>query len=150
MAKKEKYSFHLIAFKGNEKVGEAYYEDEKLPAILLGKGVYKEIINYLNERIGTHYQVCSSTKGYIDARLHELRSLDDFKKVIDNKAEDWLNDSKMAKYLRPKTLFGTNFDSYLNEIHAKPKSTPHSISRAPTYDLEKIKRDAHNNTEIKY
>lgn len=32
----------------------------------------------------------------------------------------------------------------------KPKTQTGNISRAPTYDLEKIKRDAHNNTEIKY
>lgn len=150
MAKKEKYSFHLIAFKDDVKVGEAHYEDDKLPAILLGEGVYQEIIDYFNERLGTHYTVCSSNKRYIDARLHEQHTLDDFKKVIDNKAETWLNHSEMSQYLRPKTLFGSNFEAYLNEIHAKSKPAPRSISRAPTYDLERIKREAHKNTKIKY
>lgn len=32
----------------------------------------------------------------------------------------------------------------------KPKPQSGNISRTPTYDLEKIKKDAHNNTEIKY
>lgn len=32
----------------------------------------------------------------------------------------------------------------------KEKSVSGAISRKPTYDLEKIKKDAHNNTEIKY
>lgn len=32
----------------------------------------------------------------------------------------------------------------------KPKTQTGNISRAPTYDIEQIKRDAHNNTDIKY
>ena len=28
---------------------------------------------------------------------------------------DWLNDKTMKKYLRPETLFGTKFESYLNQ-----------------------------------
>ncbi|NQS64754.1 prephenate dehydrogenase, partial [Streptococcus suis] len=42
--------------------------------------------------------------------------LEDFKKVIDTKVAQWKNNTEMAKYLRPKTLFSpSNFDSYLNE-----------------------------------
>lgn len=33
---------------------------------------------------------------------------------------------------------------------AKPGVRSGNISRTPSYDLEKIKRDAHNNTKIKY
>ena len=39
----------------------------------------------------------------------------DFEKVIDAKYREWHGSAKMAKYLRPETLFGTKFDSYLNE-----------------------------------
>ncbi|WP_374718234.1 conserved phage C-terminal domain-containing protein, partial [Neobacillus sp.] len=28
---------------------------------------------------------------------------------------EWLYDPVMCKYLRPSTLFGTNFESYLNQ-----------------------------------
>ena len=41
-------------------------------------------------------------------------SLDDFKTVIDKKCVDWMN-TDMQKYLRPETLFGTKFESYLNQ-----------------------------------
>ena len=39
----------------------------------------------------------------------------DFEKVIDAKYREWHGSPKMSKYLRPETLFGTKFDSYLNE-----------------------------------
>ena len=39
---------------------------------------------------------------------------DDFKTVIDNKTSEWIH-TDMEKYLRPETLFGTKFESYLNQ-----------------------------------
>jgi uncharacterized phage protein (TIGR02220 family) len=42
-------------------------------------------------------------------------SLVDFQKVIDIKAAEWLNDPQWSKFLRPITLFGPNFESYLNQ-----------------------------------
>ena len=35
--------------------------------------------------------------------------------MIDVKASQWLNDSKMSNFLRPETLFGSKFEGYLNE-----------------------------------
>ena len=79
-----------------------------------------EIIGYLNKRVGTHYRATTrKTQALIKARLNEGFTVDDFKQVIDNKAEEWLGNQKMAKYLRPETLFGTKFEGYLNE-----RSTP--------------------------
>ena len=40
--------------------------------------------------------------------------VDDFKKVIDTKAAEWLG-TDMEKFLRPQTLFGSKFESYLNQ-----------------------------------
>lgn len=78
--------------------------------------IYKDVINYLNEKLGAKYKPNSViNKRLIDARAKEGYSLDDFKKVIDNKCATWSNDPKMSKYLRPQTLFGTKFESYLNE-----------------------------------
>lgn len=76
----------------------------------------KDVIDYLNEKLGAKYKPNSSVnKRLIDARAKEGYSLDDFKKVIDNKCATWAHDPKMSKYLRPQTLFGTKFESYLNE-----------------------------------
>lgn len=91
--------------------------------------LYKKVINYLNERLGTKYKPSSAiNKRLIDARAKEGYSLDDFKKVIDNKCATWSNDSKMSKYLRPQTLFGNKFESYLNEkAPNKPPQTNFNV-----------------------
>ena len=75
---------------------------------------YKEIIDYLNEKANRQFKVVESHKRHIRARWNEGYRLEDFKKVVDNKTQEWLNDKKMNQYLRPQTLFGTKFDSYLN------------------------------------
>ena len=74
-----------------------------------------EIIGYLNEKAGTRYKPSSAaTKRRIEARMKENFTVDDFKTVIDKKCAEWINDPKMREYLRPETLFGTKFESYLN------------------------------------
>lgn len=78
---------------------------------------YKEVVDYLNKKTESNYRSSTqATKKLIKARFNEGFDLDDFKTVIDNKTNDWLNDKKMAEYLRPQTLFGTKFESYLNQI----------------------------------
>lgn len=80
----------------------------------------KEIIDYLNLKAGTNYRYnTSKTKSLIETRMKEGFNVDDFKTVIDNKCADWLNDQKMSAFLRPETLFGTKFESYLNERHTE-------------------------------
>lgn len=83
---------------------------------------YSEIIDYLNEKCGTAYRSKSKkTQDCIKARLNEGFTVDDFKKVIDNKAAEWLHDEKMCKFLRPETLFGNKFEGYLNQKTVKGK-----------------------------
>ncbi len=78
--------------------------------------IHQDVIDYLNEKLGARYKASSAiNKRLIDARVKEGYTLDDFKRVIDNKVASWANDTKMSKYLRPQTLFGTKFESYLNE-----------------------------------
>lgn len=80
------------------------------------------IVEYLNEKAGTAYKsTTQKTISLINARLNEGFTVNDFEKVIDNKVRDWKGDEKMQRYLRPETLFGTKFESYLNE-NAKPSS----------------------------
>ena len=80
------------------------------------KSIHKDVIDYLNGKIGARYKASSAVnKRLIDARVKEGYKLDDFKRVIDNKVASWSHDQKMSKYLRPQTLFGTKFESYLNE-----------------------------------
>ena len=77
---------------------------------------YKHIVEYLNEKAGTSYKYTTqSTKDKIQARANEGFIVADFEKVIDIKVADWGKKQDMKKYLRPETLFGTKFESYLNQ-----------------------------------
>lgn len=76
----------------------------------------KDIVAYLNEKTGKDFKFTTKkTQTLINARLKEGFNEDDFKRVIDNKCSEWLKDEKMNQYLRPDTLFGTKFESYLNQ-----------------------------------
>ena len=78
------------------------------------KEIYVSIISYLNEKANTNYRASSKkTRTCIHARLDEGFTLDDFKTVIDKKTAEWM-ESEWEKFLRPETLFGTKFESYLN------------------------------------
>ena len=83
---------------------------------------YEEITDYLNEKAGSQFRSSTKkTQSLIKARFNEGFKIDDFKRVIDIKTNEWLNNKDMSKYLRPETLFGTKFESYLNQEH-KPVS----------------------------
>lgn len=77
---------------------------------------YQAIVDYLNMRTGSHYKASSKkTRDLIKARYNEGFTFEDFQAVIDKKSMEWLKDKNMNKYLRPETLFGTKFESYLNQ-----------------------------------
>lgn len=80
---------------------------------------YSEIVGMLNEAAGTAYRPTSKkTRQLIHARWAEGYREADFSAVIETMAQAWGNDPKMAAYLRPETLFGTKFESYLNRRRA--------------------------------
>ncbi len=75
-----------------------------------------EVVRYLNDRIGTSFKADSKrTVELIDERVSEGFSFQDFQHVIDVKAAQWGSDPTMSRYLRPETLFGDKFESYVNE-----------------------------------
>jgi uncharacterized phage protein (TIGR02220 family) len=98
---------------------------------LSGKPDAEPIIQYLNQKTGRKYHSTEAHSRPISARLREGYAYDDFVTVIDSKVRQWGADPKMAEYLRPETLFGTKFDSYL----ATAKSGGRVIDRAPAHRL---------------
>lgn len=77
---------------------------------------YVEIVNYLNHAANKNFKHSTNkTKSLIKSRWDEGFKLEAFKKVIDTKTNEWMNDPKMNDYLRPETLFGTKFEGYLNQ-----------------------------------
>ena len=76
---------------------------------------FDEIVHALNEAAGTRYRSSSAkTRRLIHARWAEGYRLPDFRAVIDTMAAEWAGDPKMAKYLRPSTLFSPKFEDYVN------------------------------------
>ena len=88
-------------------------EEEKESTII----PYKKIIEHLNNKTGKKFSHKSSAnQKLIKARFNEDYTLEDFIRVIDIKTNEWINDEKVKKYLKPDTLFRTsNFDKYLNQ-----------------------------------
>jgi uncharacterized phage protein (TIGR02220 family) len=82
----------------------------------------EEIITYLNTKTDSNYKSSSKkTRELVKTRFNEGFRLEDFMKVIDIKTAEWLNDPIWCRYLRPETLFGTKFESYLNQKIGKKK-----------------------------
>ena len=74
-----------------------------------------EIVDYLNSKTGKKYRSSTGdTVSKIKARLNDKYTVEDFKKVIDTKVNNWTG-TEYEKFLQPSTLFGNNFDNYLNE-----------------------------------
>ena len=96
----------------------------------------ESIVNYLNKKAGTKYRsTTDTTRSVIKARLNEKFTVDDFMTVIDKKVEQWKG-TKMEEYLRPQTLFGSKFESYLNQTinkEEKPVKSTIFVPEPPKY-----------------
>ena len=109
---------------GTRKTEEGYSENREenntLSNNTIDNNIYSQVIDYLNEKANKNYRSnISKNQRLIQARIKEKFTVEDFKKVIDIKVRQWGKDEKMAKYLRPETLFGSKFESYLNEKEGK-------------------------------
>lgn len=93
-----------------------------------------DIIAYLNEKAGTKYKSdTDATKNHINARLKEGYTVEDFYTVIDKKCAEWKG-TEREQYLRPITLFGTKFESYLNAFAGKQAPSPPVYTHDDLFD----------------
>lgn len=98
--------------------GDDSAEDEPDPT------PYAEVVGHLNDICGTGYRPTSKkTQGLIRARMAEGFTVDDFRTVHRKKAREWLR-TERAQFLRPETLYGTKFESYLNAPEPTPRREP--------------------------
>ena len=100
----------------------------------------KDIVLFLNKRTGKNYRPESNkTVRLINARINEGFKKEDFYTVIDKKCGEWMG-TKMEQYLRPETLFGTKFESYLNQRQTLSLPfgdiTPDWYTSEPVRDVE--------------
>lgn len=98
----------------------------------------ENIISFLNSTTGSKYKASTDkTRRLIAARLAEGFTIDDFKAVITKKAKEW-QETDMAQYLRPETLFGTKFEGYLNQPEVR------NNRRSPISRTEQERQEAIN------
>ena len=90
----------------------------------------RNVLTALNSICDKSFRPTQGNMKFINARCNEKYKFEDFVSVIKFKQEQWANDVKMRAYLRPETIFGTKFDSYLQES----KNADKPISD-PLYDL---------------
>lgn len=103
--------------------------------------IYKEVIDYLNEKAGTHYRQVESNYKHIKARLQDF-SVEDLKTVIDKKCQEWIG-TEFEKYLTPETLFRPgNFEKYLNQNIRPPKLSSTDLKAAHKREYTKEQLDA--------
>ena len=96
---------------------------------------YREIVDYLNQKAGKNFKhSAAGNKKVIKARWNEGYRVDEFKRVIDVKAAEWLNDENMNQYLQPSTLFGNKFDQYLNQRKGNSSGAPQKSEEAMMMD----------------
>ena len=105
--------------KGKERKGKEKQEKEKSPSAPVGEKTPDSIsliIDHLNQKAGTDYRsTTKATRSIINARLSEGFTVDDCKRVIDNRVVLCLHDGEMKDFLRPSTLFrASKFEGYLN------------------------------------
>jgi uncharacterized phage protein (TIGR02220 family) len=97
-------------------------KDKNINNTLSASPTVHSIVEHLNQKTDQHYKPTTpKTKKLIETRLKEGFSESDFITVIDKMAVEW-GRGDMAKYLRPETLFGTKFESYLNRGSPRPSS----------------------------
>lgn len=78
--------------------------------------VSRKAIGRLNERTGKNFKPeCESTLYLIGNKLKEGYTEEQLLAVVDEMCYRWGGDSERQIYLRPLTLFGDKFESYLQE-----------------------------------
>jgi uncharacterized phage protein (TIGR02220 family) len=97
-------------------------EPKDRASLLSGKpdrrGEVREVLKFLQNMTGRAYREVPSNVRLIESRLKNT-SLEDIKRVLVFKGEQWLDDPTMSQYLRPITLFrASNFEQYLAEALA--------------------------------
>ena len=77
---------------------------------------YAKFIDWFNEITGKNFRNTEDKRKLIRARLNEGFKEDDFYLITRFKVNEWKDNDKMKRYLRPDTLFiPKHFDNYLQD-----------------------------------
>ena len=86
-------------------------------------------VELLNSLSGSSFRGnTEKTKRLLAARTKEGFTLEDIETVIRHQCTLWGNDPRMRCYLRPETLFGTKFESYLSDAKRHTEETGYILA----------------------
>jgi len=111
----EKYQHHTLSTERVQKHREGKQYDPMIDEVLMT----------FNKLTGKKLNIKTDAyRKLIRGRLTDGYSVEDLKRVIIWKIQQWGSDKKMAQYIRPDTLFRpSHFDIYLNEIPKNNRPT---------------------------
>jgi uncharacterized phage protein (TIGR02220 family) len=81
------------------------------------ENAYEEVIKYLEKRLeelGMTLIIFGVTKTRLEELISKGYKFVHFRMVIDHKIKKW-KDTEFRKFIRPETLFGNKFETYLYE-----------------------------------
>lgn len=95
----------------------------------------RRVLFYLNKKTFSNFTASVANIRLIRARMSspENHTYEEIVNVIDKKHAEWIG-TKFEQYLRPETLFGEKFESYLNSIG---RGTPSTVSEMLNFDFNK-------------
>lgn len=101
--------------------------------------IIENIISFLNSETNQNFSPKDVlTKKIIIERIEEGITENDFLNVIVTKTNQWKH-TVSKKYLRPKTLFGSNMDQYINETITIVKTPPKTLTQQTHESVESAK-----------
>ena len=130
-----KIEYEIDNVNDNDNDNDVSYHDSYHDSSNVDEKPYTIIVDYLNQKTNSKYRANNkNTIKHINARLKEGYTVDDFVVVIDKKCAEWKG-TEMEQYLRPETLFGTKFESYLNAKVIKRQPQAQAKSSNMFFDL---------------
>lgn len=101
----------------NERTDErTYVRAEKKESSTCGAAQsWKDWVKAYQEITGNKDGLTKNSKTLIEARIKQGFTLEDCSLVAEHKKNQWGNDDKMRKYLRPATIFSGKFETYADE-----------------------------------
>lgn len=128
------YDYDYVLERKNKDFGQSL-GNAQYP-LMSNNNIYKETIDYLNEKAKTKYRQVENNYKHIKARINEGFSLEDLKLVIDKKSKEWIG-TEFERYLTPETLFRpSNFEKYLNQNITEKKSS--KVANKREYSKEQL------------
>jgi uncharacterized phage protein (TIGR02220 family) len=84
-----------------------------------------EWLQLLNAETGRAFKLVAGNLKPIRARLREGYTLEQARAVVRSKVTEWARDPRMVGYLRPSTIFGPKFDSYVQALDGAAAANGH-------------------------